>query len=771
MQTFFHFLRLVAATGIVCVLLGASPAPSRAAAQPGASPLLRVTSVDGQQCPNFAVAFRYSDEQQTPVNNLQPEEVTVSAVPNGPSLPITLSRSQDTPVAVAIVVDVSAVMGQEMLLQRTRFKNMLERVTDLIRRLYAVEKQETSLITFADSVEVPEAKALQLRYITNALSRAERAIPAQTEPETSYLLSEAIRRGLEQLENAPPEYARALFVFAAGEPGGQLDMNSIGELLTRMAGNPASITVVGLSPELEAQTAALGANYYPFNAQDLDQLDVERRAIDQRFSELTTRSSSYVAQFNAATLPPGAQQLRLTVRDTPAEVNLQVCPVPPRIELATPAALPERKLQLGARPIFAQTPIVSVTYYLDGREIGAAGPAENFRLDFDPFAPAHQGFFEPEREYTLTASAIDQAGTSSRPEDTATLPVTMPAHPLTLLQIGAGLIGLGAVVSIGVWLVGRQLRARTPPITSPDTPPDTLPPGDSEHEDTQPPDDIAAPMRDFVPLRVVVVDMRSDETYHYDLSDPAIPSYDIGFHEANSIAIRRKAQGLSRHHAKLTPVSDGSDHGWELTDTSSYGTYRGTVPSDANRLGRVPMDVHAGDTIWLGKEIKLMLESLEPPAPQRPAGGGAVRVADDGTLPPELETEPPDDGTLPPETYVSASPGRFRPLRVLVHDLRQGDVETVELTDATTPSYDIGLSETSAITIKRRARGVSRNHAKLTPVSDGANYGWELTDTSQYGTFHGPAPAEEHRVTGPMEIQPGDIVWIGTEIKLTFEWL
>ena len=648
MQNYFHLLRFVATTGIVCLLLGASVMPSRAAAQPDAAPLLRVTNVDGQQCPNFAVAFRYSDGQRTPVKKLLPEEVTLRAVPNGPDLPITLARMQGGSVAMAIVVDVSAAMGQEMSLRRTRFKNVLERVTDLIRKLHAVEKYEASLITFADSVEVREAKVVQLRYITNALSRVERAIPTQAAPETPYLLSEAIRRGLEQLENAPPEYARALVIFAAGQAGGQIDMNSIGELLTRMAANPASLTIVGLSPELEAQTAALGAaNYYPFNAQDLEQLDVERRAIDQRFSEITSGTSFYVAQFNAATLPPGSQQLRLTVRDTPAEVDLQVCPLSPRIELSAPAILPEGKLQLSARAIFAQTPIVSVTYYLDGREIGVAGPGpdQRFRLDFDPFAPAHRGFFKPEREYTLTASAIDQAGTSSRPEDTATVPVAMPARGWPWPQIGAGLVGLAVVASIGLWLVRRQSGPRqNPNHGTPRDSDNTLPPEDG----TLPP--ISAPrppMEKFVPLRVVVVDTVANDTYHYDLSDPAIPSYHIGYLRDNQIVIRRQARGLSRHHAKLTPVSDGSNHGWELTDTSSYGTYRGAAPSDDNKLAtEKPTNVHIGDTLWLGKEIKLVLEALKPPAPQSLLRGGGASAGSGGdTLPPQGDTEPPDSSS------------------------------------------------------------------------------------------------------------------------------
>lgn len=655
MQNYFHLLRFVATTGIVCLLLGASVMPSRAAAQPGAAPLLRVTNVDGQQCPNFAVAFRYSDGQRTPVNNLLPEEVTLRAVPNGPDLPITLARMQGGSVAMAIVVDVSAAMGQEMSLRRTRFKNVLERVTDLLRKLHAVEKYEASLITFADSVEVREAKVVQLRYITNALSRVERAIPTQAAPETPYLLSEAIRRGLEQLENAPPEYARALVIFAAGQAGGQIDMNSIGELLTRMAANPASLTIVGLSPELEAQTAALGAaNYYPFNAQDLEQLDVERRAIDQRFSAITSGTGFYVAQFNAATLPPGSQQLRLTVRDTPAEVDLQVCPLSPRIELSAPAILPEGKLQLSARAIFAQTPIVNVTYYLDGREIGVAGPGpdQRFRLDFDPFAPAHGGFFKPEREYTLTASAIDQAGTSSRPEDTATVPVAMPARRWPWPQIGAGLVGLAVVASIGLWLVRRQGRLRqnpdhgTPQDPNKTQPPDdgTLPPEDGTLPPISPP---RLPMEKFVPLRVVVVDTVANDTYHYDLSDPAIPSYHIGYLRDNQIVIRRQARGLSRHHAKLTPVSDGSNHGWELTDTSSYGTYRGAAPSNDNKLAtEKPINVHIGDTLWLGEEIKLVLEALKPPAPQSPLRGrGASPGSGGDTLPPQGDTEPPDSSS------------------------------------------------------------------------------------------------------------------------------
>jgi pSer/pThr/pTyr-binding forkhead associated (FHA) protein len=108
-------------------------------------------------------------------------------------------------------------------------------------------------------------------------------------------------------------------------------------------------------------------------------------------------------------------------------------------------------------------------------------------------------------------------------------------------------------------------------------------------------------------LRVIVLDTETNDTYPYELDSATGAGYDIGIGQQNAIQIRRNAQGVSRSHARLVPMPDG----WKLSDTGGHGTYLGASPDESNLIGRQPVPVQAGATIWIGKDIKLTLEHIQ----------------------------------------------------------------------------------------------------------------------------------------------------------------
>lgn len=581
-----------------------------------------ITSINSEHCPDFEATIRYIDAQGKFIDKLTDRDINISATQTGNTvINATVTKVEVPSIAVAIIADSNAAMRETNAFKRTRFEDMSEQIGDLVNRLRTTNVQY-SLVTFTSEVTVAVSRQTDPGYVFNELVTLEPKIPQAANENVPYPLTAAIKAGLEQLQAAPPEYARTLFVYAAGRPESIVDMSVIQPLLENMRSNPPSITFIGLASDLEPGMRSIpGGAYLPYFAQDLPQLDLLRKNLASRYRAVITDSRYYDVHFTATELPFGKNRVIFAIRGSSAQADIDVCSLPPQIVLQPVDPASKGMPQLGITTLFSQTEVISVAYYLDNLPIGVSDRAPDFRFTVDPYEAKYQNHFAAENEYPLFAVATDRNHLQSPRTETILLRIPSRPLPIGLIAIGAG-VALLAVAST-VWLIRKQpfykwrnrkqnsglasSVVRTQELQDTREPAGFSPEGETNPPEapTNPPETRYHPSKYFLPIRVTVYE--SHERIVYDLDDPNVPSYGIGRDVENPIRIGSNTGGVSRNHAKLTPT----EKGWQITDTSQFGTYVGEHPTEDYRVAPSrPQDVEPGDVIWIGSKIKLIIERV-----------------------------------------------------------------------------------------------------------------------------------------------------------------
>lgn len=541
------------------------------------------------------------------------------------------------PGALAIVVDTSRRMSDQGTIYRTRSADMLPLVQQLLSGAAGVSGQQVSLLAFGDTVEALFPLTSDVGAVVNAVTLADGPLlPAPLDDDgSSYRLGEALTAALAQLDEAPPEAPRTLALFASGDPSGRVELVELAAELeaAREAGRPVRVLVFGFGAEtpgsferypadqgrLQQLASALQGSYFAIGATNnpLDAATIA--AISAAMEGVVAPSNQTLLRFDATDAAGTQVQVQIVVDDKMVASTFVFGPAPrARVQAET---TDRGLIKLSITPIFQQSPIVAVSYMLNGRPITPpVGEGPTFALAIDTADPDFYQRFAPGLYY-LTALVHDAAGHEST---TVPVPLVVPAAaakpvwvdpadlagPLPSALLGALVGGLVIYLFRQRWPRGRQAGHEDDEFTRPVRglgtavldEEDTARVLGGDDEDTLP----FLPLTEAVPRWALVV-VEGAPMQRFEL-DATCRNYELGRPTiAHTPAISLNHPMVSRSlHARLTLFADGV----ELTALpSTGGTYIGEerrplLPETTAMLG-------PGDVFWVSQAVKLRLERTD----------------------------------------------------------------------------------------------------------------------------------------------------------------
>lgn len=438
--------------GLLCLLLGVLLLPTRmfGQGQTGIS-LATVTTTD---FPKLTMLVHTPPAQ---AGNAPVPEVRLK----GQLLPLTALERVKQPVAVSVVADLSDGMRPELASGVTRLDAMQQRLSELIWQ-FQPEQPSMSLILITDTVEVALVHETNLIAVGNTVANGNTAFPFalmirdQAAPPVGTLIQAALARGLAQLATADPAVPQVLVLFASSDAWQATDLLTLQPALeAARREHPLEVLIVGFGGDADKnalKTAALqlGATY--IHQSDLGSVP-QKTALYAAYRTLTTLGHFTRLSVVADGVPAGKATLRVTLGTDGAERELEV---PPHAPVVTPR-LAANQLQdtvlMGFNPTFAQTPLKTVNYLLNGQSLSSFGVAQaDFILQVDTATAAFQQLYPPNQAYELVVAVTDEQNLESRstPVMVTVLPPTAVPPPWRLILTGCVIVLV--IVVVVVWL-------------------------------------------------------------------------------------------------------------------------------------------------------------------------------------------------------------------------------------------------------------------------------------------------------------------------------
>lgn len=637
---------------LIAVLISVVIGPPPLAAQ--GDTVVRIIGADLSQFPTVTATVSYSTRRGEPVSPLPAPLVDL----NGVAITDVVAETQTRPLAVSIVVDLSARMSDRGTPIGRRFDDMRPLLQDLVDQLVGAQ-HTASLISFDTDVNLLHPLTGDLGAVRNTLASgdADRAFdPAPLDggdPSDPYPLVDALRAGLDQLAGAEAGQSLALVLFAAGDPRPQ-DLDALRAAVDayRDQKRPIRVLVVSFGDDaagsfttlpadpnsLQQVAAALGGSFFPVGT---DPLGVAlRRDIDGAYAGLLKRAEVLLLRFVAENVPAGQADLRVSIDGSADAVPLALTDIPPRFNVVVDTRNFQDRVRLSIDIKFAQASIANVEYLLDNRLITQPitdGP--NFILELDAYDPTFQQRFPP-GEYVLNAVATDAGGNKSSSESSLTVTVFAPppeaqGSPL-LLWAGGALAAVAIGGGLAFFLGRGRMRAASPIKAPRQTDPILAPPpprvdddwitgaigGATAESEDKPTAELPSASADEDKPTAELPHLASRRGRWFleviDGDDLILPDgsaarrvelrgsfVDIGRAGANQIRVAKRYEAISRRHVTLELFLD-TDYIGLRDHTSSHGTFiddtRSAVAQGA--LTRLK----SGQTFSLAGLIKLRVE-------------------------------------------------------------------------------------------------------------------------------------------------------------------
>lgn len=616
---------------------------------------LRIISTDLSRFPSVTAAVSYSTRQGEPVSPLPEPLVDL----NGIAIENVIAELQPRPLAVSIVVDLSARMSDQGTPLGRRFDDMRPLLQELVDQL-AGAQHEASLVSFDTSVVLLHPLTNDLGAVRNTLNRSDADRLFEPSPLDSaatgaaYPLVEALHVGIDQLASADADQPLALILFAAGDPSPQVldalredietyrDQNRPIRVLVFSFGSAdeSSFEALPADPNgLQQVSAALGGSFFPIGSEPTG-IDL-RRDIDAAYTGLLKRAEVLVLRFVAENVPAGQATLRISLGGIEDSVPLALTDIPPQFHIVVDSRSFQDRVRLSIETKFAQASIVNVEYLLDNRLITqpiTQGP--DFIFELDAYAPTFQQRFPP-GEYELNAVATDASGNKSSSVSTMTVTVFAPPPGPTgsFVYVMVGLVAL-AIVALGGGAAFYWFRIRTThtsPIKAPrqtdPIPAQPAPPVDDDwitgeigggappNEDQPTAELPVLHANDDVPtselphlatrrgrwmLEVVegedLILLDGSTTRRVELKGSFV---DIGRAERNQLRVAKRYEAISRRHVTLELFLD-TDYIGLRDHTSSHGTF---VDDNRSAVAQGSLTrLKSGQTFSLAGLLKLRVE-------------------------------------------------------------------------------------------------------------------------------------------------------------------
>ncbi|NJN66789.1 MAG: FHA domain-containing protein [Chloroflexaceae bacterium] len=455
------------------------------------SETLTIVEVNNEAFPEIAVTLRYLDAQNSPVQGFKDFAVTIGEQPvTGLAEPEPVQR----PIAVSLVVDLSAAMRGDGIPPKNRFKDMQTLLTNLMGKLQLPSVQ-VSLVVFDQEVKRYHPMTADIVGVLNTINNADPERPFVPQEKTaagSYPLGEAILEGLRQFDQGDPAVPRLLFVFAAGTPEATVEDEALRTALAERSTeeNPLTLVVLGFggteqtensppaNPALLEQVAQAGnGNWLHFFTTKVEEKPSLNEEAEHLFDRSVQRADHYVLKFQADTAPAGIQPLRVRAGNAEdmKEVNINV--FPPRIKVWLNSTDFQDRVQLRIITEAAQSPLTQVEYLLDNHRIATATAPPDFAHTLDVYEKPFQEKFPP-GQHELVAAVTDANGQHAR---SAPMAVTVFAPPppdtpiewlSAIIDKHLGLIlivlaGVGIVVLLAVGVQFIRARKQSPALPVP----------------------------------------------------------------------------------------------------------------------------------------------------------------------------------------------------------------------------------------------------------------------------------------------------------------
>ncbi len=576
---------------------------------------ISINHISTEQLPQLAISAQALDASGNRIGDIAPEAWQVAI--DGQPLSGTLALpNQRTPVAVAIVVDTSARMSDNNTPQRSRFRDQIDQVNNLISRL--PPDSQVSLISFNSATSVSFALQADGGGVRNALNTL--TLQAADAPQAPYDITNAIKAGLRELAGVNDK-PRGLFLFAAGAPETDIDTVEIAAVLSTLADNPPTLTFISLGSDSEgtferdpanplsiARAAqSLAANYVEFFAEDFDQTSASIKQMHTMFDAFVSRSQWQVLQVQAGVLTPGDHTLQLAIGAATAEHSFSVGQVPPHVRLVAPSAPLTNTATFTVQIDYAQAPVTRVEYILNNVPIGASEQAPNFPFTFDLTDPFNQQQFPANSEYSLFAAATDAAQQTSRSAPVTIKLAPAPGQAAWLWRYSMPVaIGTALLVAGLIWLLLRKKRPSKTVVLAQSTTNSRKPQSvDPVFQATEEYSNIPQATAEYI-----YAALASQPAWQLRVFDGStaqiypVKERQVMIGKDSRHAIPVLNHWASHNHATLTI----SNNGVELTDLQSRnGTFVG-IGSERRRLDpNVPMPINLDTVFWIGPEVKVEL--------------------------------------------------------------------------------------------------------------------------------------------------------------------
>lgn len=451
------------------------------------SETLAIVEVDETTFPEIAVTLRYLDAQNKPVQDFTAFEVTIGeqAVPD---TDINIEQVQ-RPIAVSLVVDLSAAMRGEGIPPKPRFKDMQSLLISLVQKLQ-LAAVKVSLVVFAQETRLYHPMTGDIVGVLNTINNAdpERPFVPQEQGEEAaagpYPLEEAVLEGLRQFDQVDAENPRVLFVFAAGTPEATIETETLRAALKEQSTeeNPLTFAVLGFgsgeetepppaNPALLEQLAQAGDGVWlHFHTSDVGQKPALNEAAEQLFEQAVRRVDHYLLRFQADVALAGNQLLQVRAGNAEDTEQVDIGAIPPRINVWTDSRDFQDRVELRITTEFAQSDLTKVEYLLDNRRIAEATNPPDFAYTLDVYSEAFQKNFAP-GEHELVAAVTDANEQHARSSPLVVTVFAPPPPPETLMgkveamvadYWGLALIILGGVLALVIIVYGvRTVLARS----------------------------------------------------------------------------------------------------------------------------------------------------------------------------------------------------------------------------------------------------------------------------------------------------------------------
>lgn len=608
-----RFLRLLVV--LCCIPL----VPMVAQAQDPADKLV-ITKVEAEKYPDVSLKLNYIDAEGNPATDLKDSDFEITIDGGEPiSSEITLEKEQQ-PLSIAFVIDTSPLMDDESTPARKRFRDMIDRLNELVNRLNVDSKM--ALITFNTEAELKIALTTDGGAVRNEIASMQ--VATEGAEDAPYPITEAVQLALRELESETAT-ARAVFVYAAGKEG-TLDVAQLEESLKDFESNPPSMNFMCFGSDgegefrerkanpssLQAAADAVGGTFLHFFTQDSANIPALVDQVDKRYNSFIALKNNYLVNFRSSLVPPGEHELNIKVRNAEGAVGIEVPKIKPQVSVVVPDTELAGVVELTTKVDASQTPIKKVEYILNNVPIGSSTKGPDFAFEFDAFSPENQQRFPPNKLYKVLVAATDSNDQQSRSEEKSVTLAIAPAPPLLerlkpyALPAGGGLLALLVLIGLIVFL---RRRNRPPTIANVNAYDDYGGGGGGGHDATErfvAPTKTSFATERFAPEPATVRPTFSIVVQQGDSEPPRTFALDrrqitIGKDPKNTVSLPNR--WVSRNHATLTITQ----HGAQLTDLdSANGTFLGEY-KDRQLTKNMPEDLSVGDVFWVGPEVRVEL--------------------------------------------------------------------------------------------------------------------------------------------------------------------